>query len=242
MSTEALALFTEDAAGRFHPVDHWTSKAAAAAVAVRSGTTRYLVLDALVAEPTAGHTAYELAARLHLLAHVAGTRLGELVDAGLAMRLEVEGRPVRRPTDTGRTSAAHVATLAGIRAHSAARAAMAPRTADRPLAAGTRPPGRPTAPARPSPRRLTRPLDRILEAIVDAGIHGATDSELGAATGLLATAAGTYRKQLTDTGLVERTDRTRKTANGRQPAAVHIATRAGRFRLLDLELNLAASE
>lgn len=239
---EALTLFTETAPGQFHPADHWTSKAAAAAVAVKAGTTRYLVLGALVDEPTVGHTAYELAARLHLLAHVAGTRLGELVAAGLAMALEVDGRPVRRPTDTGRTAAAHVATLAGMRAHSAAAAAMAPRTTDRPLAAGARPPGRPARPTRPSPRGLTRPLDLVLEAIVDAGIHGATDSELGDATGRLATAAGTYRKQLTDAGLVERTDRTRKTLTGRQPAAVHIATRTGRLRLLNLELDIAASD
>lgn len=232
MTNEPLALFTEDAAGRFHAADPWTSKAAARSARPRAGSARYRILEALDRPLDFGLTAFELGARLDLLAHVAGTRLGEL-----ELEQLVERTGDRRTTDTGRTAAAYRITTAGKAALEAARPQMAARMADAPVAAGTRPPGRPSGPRRMSRRGLTKPIDRVLELIVDATANpvtsGLTDAEAATAAGLLRNAAGTYRLELERAGLVERTDRHRKTDRG-QAATVHRATAAGIRKLLEL--------
>jgi len=234
MSADAPTLFVETAPGQFHVDDPWTAKSAAREVAVTAGTDRYRVLERLVAAgPTTGRTAYELGAELGLLAHVAGTRLGELVAAELAAPLELAGVRQRRRTDTGRTALVYRATLAGLEAFDAATATVGARTSDALRSAGTRPPGRPSGDPPPSPRGLTALGDRVLEAIVDAGVAGITDDELGAALNLLPTAAGTYRKALERRELVARTHRVRRTRAGRR-AGVHVATAAGRAELAEL--------
>jgi hypothetical protein len=230
MSADAPTLFLETSPGKFHVEDPWTSKATARDVAVRVGTDRYRVLERLVAAGANGRTAFELGAELGLLAHVAGTRLGELVAAGYAAPLVLEGARQRRHTDTGRTALVYGATGAGATVLKAAEATLAPRTADATRSAGQRPPGRPSGPPRPSPRGLVDMRDRVLEAIVDAGLEGRTDDELGAELELLPTAAGTYRKALERLELVVRTDRTRRTRAGRR-AGVHIATADGYVEL-----------
>lgn len=232
MSTDTLTLFTEDAAGRFHPADGWTSKAAARTAGPRVGSARYRILERLTLAHRLGRpgrTAFELGAELNLLAHVAGTRLGELEAAEL-----VKPTGERRPTDTGRTAVVYTATEAGRAAYKAAHDTMAPRVTDTPVAAASRPPGRPAGPRRMSRRGLTRPLDRVLEVIVEATANpvtiGITDAEVAAAVGILRTAAGTYRLELERAGLAERTTRTRHTDRG-HPATIHIATASGILEL-----------
>ena len=225
-------LFLEDAAGRLHPADPWTSKAAARAIAPAAGTARYRVLDAL-ASVDFGLTDYELAGRLNMLPTAAGTRRKELADAGaVELVIGLDGKPLRRPTDTGRGAKVYTLTAAGREALQAARGtAPALSATDAPRGSGTpvgRPYGRLT-----SRRGLRRTVDLVLEALADAGARGLTDYELGLCTGLLRTAAGTYRKQLERAGHVHTTGRTRPT-DRQQPATVHVVTSAGLEHLREL--------
>ena len=218
---DELRLFDDAGnAGRFHPGDPWTSKAAARTVT--AGTGRYRVLT-VFGTSLAGRTDYEVAVELELLAHVVGTRRGELVEAGY-----VEPTDARRPTDTGALARVHRITPAGRDAlRQADEADHERRNAVRAAPQGTKARGRPQ-PAPPSLLGLTAPKDRILEELARRG--PLTDIELGVAIGQLRTAAGTYRRQLEDAGLVEPTGYTGLTPSGRH-ARTHRITDIGRRHL-----------
>ena len=219
---EELRLFDDAVHGRFHVEDPWTSKAAARAVAVTAGTARYRVLH-LLGQVLGGRTDYELAVELNMLAHVAGTRRGELAAAGYVEELDQ-----RRPTDTGALAHVHRITRAGRDAlRSADEAIPERRRAAQDARHGPHAIGRPS-PAPPSLLGLTAPKDRILEELARRG--PLTDIELGVAIGKLRTAAGTYRRQLVDDGLVEPTGATGRTPSGRH-ARTHRITDLGRRRL-----------
>jgi len=220
-AADELRLFADDNGdGRFHVEDPWTSKAAARGV--KAGTDRYRVLT-VFGRDLAGRTDYEVAVELELLAHVAGTRRGELLEAGY-----VEATDARRPTDTGALARVHRITPAGRDAlRKADEADEERRNAVRMAPQGTQARGRPGN-APPSLYGLTAPRDRILEELGRRG--PLTDLELGDAIGKLRTAAGTYRRQLELDGLVEPTGYTGVTPSGRH-ARTHRLTEAGRRRL-----------
>lgn len=231
MSTNAPTLFDTDTTGRFHVDDPWTSKEAARRVAVRAGTDRYRVLEALVDAGTNGLTDYELGARLGILTTTAGTRRGEL--AANEPPLVVPVDDLKRRTDTGRPAQVWRATLPGVQRLAAARHDRG-ITRPAPLARyGAKPPGRTIQRTR-SRYGLTTARDRILEELVHTSpTSGLTDEQLAACIGMLRTAIGTARKQLVDDGLVETLDQARPTLAGNR-AAVHRITAAGRIRLDEL--------
>jgi predicted transcriptional regulator len=55
---------------------------------------------------------------------------------------------------------------------------------------------------------------RVLKALVEFGVDGATDYELGNRLNILRTSAGKRRKELLEIGLVARTGKTRPTDTG----------------------------
>lgn len=84
--------------GRYHAAGGDTERAAAHAVAPRSGTQRANVLEALRAAGEHGATDYELwQTGIGVRPHVAGTRREELISDGWPIVDSGE----RRPTDTG---------------------------------------------------------------------------------------------------------------------------------------------
>lgn len=93
---DAARAVTEARQGPSHRHDPDTSRRAARSNAVRSGSQRHRVLAALYLASGPGLTDDELGERVGIYRHVAGTRRGELVGAGL-----VEATDYRRPTPTG---------------------------------------------------------------------------------------------------------------------------------------------
>lgn len=75
---------------------------------------------------------------------------------------------------------------------------------------------------------------KVLAALYRAGEYGATDQELGIATGLTAPSAGTRRGQLAKLGLVEVVEGVRRLTPMGNPARVHKLTADGRALAAEL--------
>ena len=96
--------------GRTHP---GTSRRAA--MVPRFGTQRWTMLEHIVAAGPDGMTAAEIAERINVTRNQVGSRLLELRECALVMRLRDGGSEyVTRDTGTGCTGIVHVATGLGI--------------------------------------------------------------------------------------------------------------------------------